>query len=45
MNMATTAKWLVTLIWCRFLYYTVCRKISHFWLAITLTYVNGFWYF
>jgi len=25
--------------------YTVSQKTSHLWLAITLTNVNGFWYF
>ena len=25
--------------------YTVPQKTSHLWLAITLTHVNGFWYF
>jgi len=25
--------------------YTVSQKTSHRWLAITLTHVNGFWYF
>jgi len=25
--------------------YTVSQKTSHLWLAITLSYVNGFWYF
>ena len=25
--------------------YTVSQKTSHLWLAITLTHVNGFWYF
>jgi len=25
--------------------YTVSQKTSHLWLAVTLTYVNGFWYF
>jgi len=25
--------------------YTVSQKTSHLWLAITLTYMNGFWYF
>jgi len=27
------------------MYYTVSEKTSHLWLAITLTHVNGFWYF
>jgi len=27
------------------LYYTVSRKTSHLRLAITLTHINGFWYF
>jgi len=26
-------------------YYTVSQKTSHLWLAITLTHMNGFWYF
>jgi len=25
--------------------YTVCQKMFHLWLAITLTHANGFWYF
>jgi len=26
-------------------YYTMSQKTSHLWLAITLTHMNGFWYF
>jgi len=26
-------------------YYTVSQKMSHLWLAVTLTHVNRFWYF
>jgi len=29
----------------RYVTYTVSQKTSHCWLAITLTHINGFWYF
>jgi len=33
------------LLWSYHGQYTVSQKTSHLWLAITLTHMNGFWYF